>query len=346
MIVASPQQVEFQPYAEFLGRMMAKDEVDVYPEVTGVLKKVGFGEGSKVKRGDLLYEIDPELFQATLNKAKADIGVYEAQRKNAEAEIDRLKGVSGSEREKAGYETSRRVAAAQILAAEAAVAQAQFSLTRTKIVAPIGGGINKTEKTEGNLVTANTTKLTKIVSIDPIYADFDVDEATSLKYRDLIYKDKTVGDPRAPDSPLKCWIRLKNEDKWTREGTVNYIARDLNRATASREIRATFDNPNGYMTPGDSCRVRVEVGPKATVLVVPEIAVGSQQTDKIVYVVGADGKVLPRVVQLGEAREGMQVIRKGLEPTDRVVVNGLLRVRPGIEVKAVAEPFEVPAGFR
>lgn len=346
VIVSTPLEVSLKPYAEFIGRTVAVNDVEIVPEVTGIIKDVKFPEGGKVVAGDVLYLIDPIPFRAARDKADADVANYEAQRKNAEADLKRLEGISSSTAKEKDEATARlRVAEAQIASAKAALVQAEFNLTKTKIIAPIDGGINKTEKTAGNLVTANQTRLTRIVSVAPIYAYFDVDEATGLRYRDMIYKDKSVSDPRDAKTRLRCWMRLKNEDKWVREGQVDYIARDITRATASRELRGVFENADGYLTPGDSCRIRVEAGPIRPVLVVPEIAIGSQQSQKFVYVVGDDNKVLPRTVKLGEAREGMQAIIDGLKPTDRVVVNGLLRVRPGVVVTAVTEPIKLPAGF-
>ncbi len=350
--VASPVQLEIQPYAEFIGRTAAINEVDVVPEITGIIKSIGYIEGTTVKAGDVLYQIDPIPFQAALDRAKADLDNYEAQLKNAKRDLDRLNSITGSTAKEKDETISRReVADAQIKSSKAMIAKAEFDLSRTKIVAPIDGGINRTEKTVGNLVIANQTKLTRIVSISPIFAYWDVDENTSLKYRDMIYKDKTIGDPRDAKSRLKCWMRLKNEDKWVRTGEVDYAARDVTRLTASRELRGVFPNADGYITPGDSCRIRVEAGPKRQAILIPEIAVGSQQSQKIVYVLvpgekPEETKVMPRAVVLGEVREGLQVVESGLKPDEKIVVNGLLRVRPGLAVKAVVEPIQVPKAFQ
>ncbi len=348
VIVANPLGVRLKPYREFLGRTVAVQDVDIVPEVTGIIKAVNFPEGGTVKAGDVLFEIDPLPFEAARDKAKADQASAEAQKTNAERDLDRLKNLQGASgaKEKDEAVARRDVAEAQIKAAKAAVVQAEFNLSKTKVVAPINGGINKTERTSGNLVTAYQTKLTRIVSVHPIYAYFDVDETTSLMYRDMVYKDKTIGNPRDLGMHLKCNLRLKNEEKWQRPGEVDYIARDVNRVTASREIRGVFDNKDGYITPGDSCRVRVEAGPERDVIVVPEIAIGSQQSTRFVYVLDAENKVLPRTVTLGEAREGLQVVVKGLTADDRVIVNGLLRVRPGVTVKPVTEPIKLPDGFK
>jgi len=352
VMVANPVLVEVQPYSEYIGHTAAVNAIDVMPEVTGILVKINFDEGKKVKARDVLYEIDPVPYQATLDKAKADYSNAKAMFDKAENDVARVSNASASGLERDKAAADRNVAKAQMDAAGAEIKQAEFNLSKTKVIALVDGGINRTEKTAGNLVVANVTKLTRIVSIDPIYAYWDVDETSSLRYRDMIYKTKTIGDPRSEATPLKCWMRLKNENAWVREGKVDYIAREVTRLTASREVRGVFDNKNEYLTPGDSCRVRVEAGPKVKALVVPEVAIGSQQADKIVMVIapgeksGDPVRVLPRVVKLGEAREGLQVIESGLTEKDLVVVNGQMRVRPGMGVKTVAEPVVIPEGFK
>jgi len=198
----------------------------------------------------------------------------------------------------------------------------------------VSGRISRALVTEGNTVTANVTDLTRIIAIDPIYAVWDVDENTSLYYRRMI-DDKVIPNPR--DTPLKCRIKMKNEATYTREGVIDYIDPEINRGSAARPIRGTFENPNGYMTPGDSVRVQVEAGPSREVILIPPSAVGSQQSQKFVYVVQPDGTALPRNIELGELTDGLQVVTKGLTEADTVVVNGLLRVRPGGPVKAVFE---------
>jgi RND family efflux transporter MFP subunit len=338
--VANPVARELTPYTEFVGRTDAVRTVEVVPEVTGVLLKVRFKDGSLINVGDVLYEIDPVPFRATAERAAADAANAKAQLALAEAELKQAKQASAggalsvNELDKAV--AKRDSSAAQVKAAEAEIVRTTFNLDKTVIKAPIAGRIERTLLTEGNLVTANATKLTRIVSLNPIYAYWDVDEMTSLRYRNMIHKDKTMPNPR-DSTPLRCWIRLKNESKFEREGFVDYIDPGVNRASATRPLRGTFTNDDGFMTPGDSVRVRVEAGPSRPALFVPETAVGSQQGKKYVYTINDKNEAAMTFVELGELRDGLQVVEKGLSAQDRVVVNGLLRVRPGAVVKPVSQ---------
>jgi RND family efflux transporter MFP subunit len=339
--VSKPFEKELQPFEESIGRIVAIDEVTITPEVSGMLMKVNFKEGNLVKKGEVLYEIDPIPYQAALDKSVAEVSNSEAQYNLADKEVKRLEQ-GGNAVTKADFDkaVAQKVAMqASISVAKAEVTRARFNLEKTKIVAPVDGRIGRYMKTVGNVVTP-TTQLAKIGSIDPIYAVWDVDEQTSLYYRKLIYIDKVIPDPRI--KPLKCWIRLKSDTDYSREGYVNFIDPEVSRDSATRPIRGLFVNPDGFITPGDSVRVRVEAGPTRKAIVIPEGAVGSQQSRKFVYVVDADDNIVQRDLVLGEVRDGLQVVEKGVTTADRIVVNGLLRVRPGMKVKPVVEESASP----
>lgn len=342
--VARVTERDFPPYVEFTGRTEAIKLVDVVPEVSGILIRINFEEGKLVKQGDVLYEIDSVPYKAVLDRTKADAASAKAGLALAESELTQMKaaGTAVSKNELDKAVAKRDSSAAALQAAEADIEKANFNYVKTKILSPIAGRIARTVLTEGNLVSANVTKLTRIVSVHPVYVLFDVDEMTSLRYRDMIYKTKTIPDPRENLSKfqIRCWVKLNNESEFKREGVVDYVDPEVDRASATRQARAVIPNEDSYMTPGEPVRVRVEAGPSKPAVMIPEIAVGSQQRQKFVYVVNEKNEAEFRPVELGEARNGLQVVTKGLSPNERIVVNGLLRVRPGVVVKPVEQSGE------
>ncbi len=310
--------------------------------------------------GDVLYEIEPEPYQAALLNAKAivaksasEIATLENQLQLATAELDRAKAllpkraISQQEydEKKTSFETAKTsltAAGASLEAAKASQRKAEFDLVNCTIRSAIAspGRVSRTEITPGNLVVAGQTVLCKIVSLNPIYAYWDVDEATSLTYRRKIFDEKSLPDPRG-EQKLAFWVGLKDEQKgadgkWPHSGFVDYIAPEIVRGSGTREIRGVLANENYRLSPGDSVRVQVTMGPASGVLTIPEIAVGSQQQQKFVYVVvQKEGKSIAefRPISLGPVYElggvRLQVVNEGLSESDSIVVNGLLRVRPG-----------------
>lgn len=336
---AHPVQRKLQPWLEFNGRTEAVDAVDIVPEVTGEILKVHFKakEGQLVDAGELLYTINPVPYVAAVDRATADIKNWETQLVTADNEYKRLlsTGESASKTEVDKAKAAVGTSTGNLGVSKAELAKAQFNLDKTKIKAPIRGRIGRTEKTEGNVISPMTARLARITSVAPIYALWDVDEQTSLFYRRMIYIDKTIPNPSVV--PLKCWIKLKSDTGFAREGTINFIDPEVSRASASRPLRGTFLNPDGFITPGDTVRVRIDAGPTLEGILIPEVAVFSQQAKKFVYVLNAADEAMLREVEPGELRDGLQIITKGVTPEDRVVVNGLLRIRPGVKVKPVLE---------
>jgi len=337
--VAHPVKKKLQPWREFNGRAEAVNVVDVVPEVTGEILKVHFRdkEGGLVQAGELLYTINPLPYQAAVDRAVAEIKNWETQLATAQNDLKRIEdsGAAASKTELDKAKASVGIAAGNLGVSKADLAKAQFNLDKTTIRAAVAGRIGKTDKTEGNVVGPTTPHLVRITSVSPIYALWDVDEQTSLFFRKMIYIDKTIPNPR--DVPLKCWIKLKTDKEYTREGVINFVDPEVSRASASRPLRGTFANADGFITPGDTVRVRIDAGPEVEGIVVPEVAVFSQQAKKFVYVLNTNDEALPREVQLGDLRDGQQAVT-GVTPEDRVVVNGLLRIRPGIKVKPVMDP--------
>jgi RND family efflux transporter MFP subunit len=333
--VTNPIEQELSSFTEFTGRMEAVEVVEIKARVSGYLTKVLFKEGSDVKKGDPLYEIDPRPYKATLDKTEAEIANSQATLTRAKADLIRAQASIGTraigQEEFDKYKAAELTAAAALKSAQALRDSAKLDLEFTKILAPIEGRISRTLITEGNLVSPGELTLTKIVSISPIYALWDADEMISLWYRDQILKLKTIPDPRDVKL-LKCWIQLKNETGFPHAGYVDYIEPFVVRGTGTRLIRGIFENDEKFLNPGDSIRVRVEAGSAQKVITIPEIAIGSRQKTKFVYVVTDKDEVEFRPVELGAVRDGVQIIEKGLSPTERIIVHGLLRVRPGMKV--------------
>lgn len=294
-------------------------------------------EGGLVQAGEVLYTINPVPYRAAVDRAVAEIKNWETQLTSAQNDLKRIEdsGAAASKTELDKAKATVGIAAGNLGVSKADLAKAQFNLDKSTIRAAVAGRIGKTDKTEGNVVGPTTPRLVRITSASPIYALWDVDEQTSLFFRKMIYIDKTIPNPR--DVPLKCWIKLKTDKEYTREGLINFVDPEVSRASASRPLRGTFANADGFITPGDTVRVRIDAGPEVEGIVVPEVAVFSQQAKKFVYVLSAADEALPREVQLGDLRDGQQAVT-GVGPDDRVIINGLLRVRPGIKVKPVMDP--------
>jgi RND family efflux transporter MFP subunit len=361
--VIKPKLTPLQPTKEFTGRLVTKDPVKVLPQIAGRVLSREFKDGDYVEEGKILYYIDPVLYKAEVEKAKADIAKAKADMANwtAQAERDRIelarvkklpKSVSESDVEKVDAsvkvdEAQRDVAKANKEAGEAALTKAEENLKYCTIYAPATGRVGQALVFAGALVDAYKTEMVSVYPIDPIYAVFEVDELTSLWYREQI-RSGAIADPRNPATPASCTIKLKDEKNFStdksdrsRHSFLDYIDPEIVRATGTRTIRATFPNspkrgPKGEflsapLSAGDSVRVRVDSGSRRPVLAIPESVIFSQQRKQYVYVV-VDGKAQLREIEPGEAFDGMVEIKSGLKESDTVVADNLLRVRPGIPV--------------
>lgn len=371
--VVQPKLTQLRPTKEFSGRLVTKDPVKVIPQVTGRLLKREFKDGDYVEEGKtVLFRIDSVLYKAEVEKAKADISRAQADMANwtaqstrDKAELERLNqgaklAITKSDLDKAA--ASVKVDEAQIDlskaardAAEAALTKAEENVKYCTISAPATGRLGQSLVSAGTMVDAYKTELVSVFPVNPVYATWEIDELTSLWYRDQI-RSGSIPDPRDPNSPLFVTIKLKNERDFTtdtgdrsRHGVLDYIDPEIVRATGTRTVRATFENvppkgPNGeWLTPllsaGDSVRVRMPAGPARPVLAVPEAVVFSQQRKQYVYVV-ADGKAQLREVEPGAAFSGLVEVNRrasasattGLDESDSVIADNLLRVRPGIPV--------------
>ncbi|WP_117192612.1 efflux RND transporter periplasmic adaptor subunit [Rhizobium terrae] len=325
-------------WQEFSGRLEAVDRVQIRPRVTGIIQSVHFREGGLVKAGDLLVTIDPEPYKAAVAQAEGQVASAEAKVELASTELERGKTLASKNTISQSDLTQRQSAQSEALAnlqsAKAALRTAQLNLDYTEIRAPIAGRVGKLEITVGNLVAAGSASapLTTLVSSDPIYASFDASEELVTQ----ILADLPVenGLPAIQQVPVE--VSTLAAGGTPIRGKLQLIDNEVNAASGTIRVRAVFGNPGGKLIPGQFVRIRMGQ-PKATDhLMVSERAVGADLDKKFVFVVDANNTVGYRQVELGSAVDGLRIVEKGLNPGDRVVVNGLQRIRPG----AVVAPEE------
>lgn len=334
-------------YADFTARTAAVDSVEVRAHVWGYLDKVHFKEGDLVKKGDVLFELDARPYQALLNQAKGKVRQDEAQLSYDEAEYQRNRrligsgSVSRSDFDKTA--AARGVDRANIEADKAVVASRELDLEYTKVIAPVSGRVSRYIVTVGNLIQSGDqnggTLLTMLVSVDPMYAYFDVDEYTALRVRQLVREGKS-DSPRASGYPV--FLGLANEEGYPHEGTINFVDNQVNPKTGTIRLRGVFPNKQEHLLPGFFARVRVPVGRPHMAVLVSDRALNTDQGQKILYVVNDKNEVVSRPVRVGTLHEGLREITDGLKPGERVIVNGLQQVRPGITVEP--KLVDMPSG--
>ncbi len=332
--VSKPVQKMVADYDEYVGRFVALDFVEVRARVAGYLDKIRFTDGQLVKEGDPLFTIDRRPFEASLEQAKAAVEQAKANLAFAEADLKRgsnlVPGTSITQQTLDQRIQAKRVAEASVVAQEAALKQAELDLQFTELKAPISGRIGDRRVSIGNLVNANTTLLGTVVSVDPIRFEFTMDEASYLRYLRAASEQASDKPNRGMSLPVK--LKLIDEDNFAHEGKIDFVDNVIERATGTIRGRAEFQNPNGKLTPGMFGRIQISTAPPAVALMVPDSAIGTEQVRKFVFAVSADGTANPKYVTLGPVVDGMRVVTTGLDANDTVVVNGLMRVRPGIKV--------------
>jgi multidrug efflux system membrane fusion protein len=345
--VSRPVQREVTNYVDFTGRTDAVEAVDVRPRVTGYLVRMPFKEGSEVKKGDLLFEIDPRPYQAQLHQAQSQVALAEAQLKLARANYARdLPLVNRGYVSQQEYDQVKAAvdeATARVEEAKAALEVYNLNITFTEVTSPIDGQVSRYYLTLGNLVNQDQTLLTTVVSLDPIYVYFDMDEPTLLRIR----KARSAGAIKpAPDGQFPVLMGLQGEDGFPHHGTVNFINNQVNSATGSIAVRGVFPNPkpdvgSRLLSPGMFGRVRLPIGQPHQALLVIDRAIGFDQGLKFVYVVDGQDKVQYRRVTTGALQEdGLRVVTQGLNPDERVLVGGLQQVRPHMPIQP--EPTAMP----
>ena len=334
--VAPVLERDINDWEEFTGRLQAVDAVEVRPRVSGYIEKVAFTEGTEVRKGDVLFVIDPRPYQAALAGAEADLARARTRAGLAKSELDRaarLVAVRAISREDFETRTSTDAESeAEIRAAEAAVTTARLNLEWTKVRSPIAGRVSRADVTEGNLVQAgppDATLLTRVVSLDPIYAYFDGDEQTYLAFRELARSGDGGGSHRAR---IPVFLGLANEQGFPHEGYVDFVDNQLDPGTGTIRTRAVFSNKDRLFTPGLFARIKLVGNDHRLTPLIQDRAVGTDQDKKFVLVLKPDSTVDYRPVQIGRLVNGLRIVESGLKPGEQIVINGLQRARPGSKV--------------
>jgi RND family efflux transporter MFP subunit len=344
--VSLPVPREIVEWDEYTGRFEAVESVEVRARVSGYLDRVEFRDGQDVKAGDVLYVIDPRPFERALATARAELELAKTRAANAAKDVERGRPLVEkrilSEKGFDDRENLLREAEAAMKVAEARVRAAELDLSFTTIRAPIGGRISNTAVTPGNFVSAGggdgATVLTTIVRQDPIYVYFDVGENNTLKYKRLAQAGLRAG---ATASGVTVQVALPDETGYPHRGLLDFSDNRLDPGTGTLRARARIDNKAGLFSPGMFARVRLAGSPRYTALLLPDEAIGTDQASKFVYVVGEDGLVQRRVVQLGPMVDGMRVIRQGVAAGDWVIIKGMQRARGGQKVAPRREQLEI-----
>jgi RND family efflux transporter MFP subunit len=346
--VSRPVERYVTDFADFTARTAAVDSVEVRARVWGYLDRVNFKEGALVKTGDVLFEIDPLVYRAALNQAEGNLASIEARLVRLDADMARARRMVASraigreEYDKIASDRGETVASRAAL--KAAVERARLDLGYTRVTAPVSGRVSRYVVTVGNLVQAGDqgsggTLLTTLVSVDPMYAYFDVDEHTALRVRQMVREGKS-DSPRDGGYPVS--LGLANEEGHPHQGTINFVDNQVNPKTGTIRLRGVFANKNEALLPGFFARVRVPVGRSHKALLVSDRALDTDQGQKIVYVVNDNNEVVSRAVRLGALHDGLREITNGLKPGERVIVNGLQQVRPGVTVEPKLVDMPVP----
>lgn len=343
--VMTPEQRQVTEHQEFTGRFEAVEEVALRARVTGYLDAVHFRDGQIVSKGDLLFEIDPRPFEAALARAEAELARVQSQLKLTELEVNRGERLLTQQAISAEEVDSRRArfqeASASVAAARAAVQTAKLDLQYSKISAPVSGRISSRNIDIGNLVTTdnNAMPLTTIVKTDPLHFAFDVSEAEYLQFARVAGGEAAL----TGESEVKAQIRLADEDNWDREGIVDFVDNRLDQNTGTLRMRVRVANNDGLLRPGLFGRLRMAISEPYQGLLIPDRALVSDQAAKVVMLVNSDGDVEARPVTPGtlQANE-MRVIRDGIDKDDQIIIEGLLKARPGSSVRT--ETYQADAG--
>ena len=340
--VANPIARRITEWDDYTGRFQATEYVELRARVNGYLQSISFTDGQIVKKGDLLFVIDPRPYQATADSATA--AVTQAQARLELANREQVRAAALAKSQNGSIETldkavqEQRAAASAVDAAQAELRRAQLDLEFTHITAPVTGRIGRHQVSIGNLISggeANSTLLTTIVSLDPIYFYFDADQNSYLKYTRL----NLTGQRRSSrDVPNPVRLALADEKDFPHQGHMDFVDNQIDFGTGTIRGRAIFDNADLVFTPGMFARIQLLGEPEHDALLLPDEAIGTDQARRFVYVLGEGNVATSREVTLGPIIDGLRVVRSGLTATDKVVVNGLQRVRAGQPVSPMPPP--------
>jgi multidrug efflux system membrane fusion protein len=339
--VVLPQQENVVHQTELTGQFSAVNQVTMLAQVSGYLTEVHFQDGQLVEKGDLLFVIDPRPYEAQLQKAEGQYQTAAAALALANKQVSRTAQLNrqqfASDELLDQRTEAQRSATAAIQTTEAAIHAAQLNLEFTRIVAPFSGRMSMRRVSIGSLISGGSaatgpTSLTSIVSVDPIYLDFDMSEADYVAYRRSIALQPA-------DEKTAVEVSLDGEKPWSRTGVLDFIDNQVDRSSGTLHARATLANPDMTIAPGQFARLRVPVSPAQPELLVPDTALVTDQSTKMVMVAQADSTVAPKQVEIGAlTNDGMRVVTTGLLPTDRVITDNLMQLRPGLKVVANMAP--------
>jgi RND family efflux transporter MFP subunit len=337
--VVRPVAREITEWDEYTARLDAIDSVEIRPRVSGYLQSVHFADGALVKKGDLLFQIDPRPYEAAFRRAQADVELAKSRldlaRKNFARAADLLASHAISQEEADIRQSNVRQAEASVDEAQAAADSARLDVEFTHVSAPVAGRVGRKLVTEGNLINGGVgsqgTLLTTLVSLDPIYAYFDADEASLLKYDRLAL---TGERPSSRDYKNPVHVALADEEGFPHAGVMDFVDNQIDRGTGTIVGRAVLPNPDLTLLPGLFARLQLPGSGQYEAILVPDEAIASDQSQKYVWVVDANGTAQYRAVKIGPLVDGLRVVREGLGPEDTIVVAGLQRVRPGAKVDA------------
>ncbi|MGF6701034.1 multidrug efflux system membrane fusion protein [Paraburkholderia sp. MM5496-R1] len=333
--VATVVQKTITDWQSYSGRLEAVQKVDVRSQVPGTIVSVNFKDGALVKQGDTLFVIDPRPYAAEVDRAQAQLAAAQARTGYTQSDWERAQRLivdnAIAKRDYDEKQNAAREASANLKAAQAALETARINLGYTKIVAPVSGRVSRAEITVGNVVSAGASSvpLTTLVSVSPIYASFDADEQTYLQYLS-----------RAKDgSKVPVELGLADESGYSRSGTIESVDNRLDTSSGTIRVRARFDNADGALIPGLYARLKVGGSAPHPALLIDDAAVGTDQDKKFVLVVDQGNHVVYRGITTGSMQGNLRVVKDGLKPGDRIVVNGVQRVRPGDTVRAHMVPM-------
>ncbi|MGX7708675.1 efflux RND transporter periplasmic adaptor subunit [Methylobacterium sp. Gmos1] len=331
--VAKPVVKEVVEHDDFTGRFNAIEYVEVRARVTGYLQKIHFQDGAVVKKGDLLFTIDRRPYKAALDQATAALDSAKARLNFSQTDLERAQTLSRSGNISEQVTDQRRqnsqTAQADVDNATAALRQAQLNYDFTEVRSPIEGRISQRNVTEGNIVITDQTLLTTIVSLDPIYFSFTVDERSFLAYQNTL---KIGMGATQNEHTVPILVALTGEAKPTRKGVLNFVDNRVDEATGTVLLRATVENPDRFIKPGLFGIVSMPASKPYRGVLIPDDAIAANQDKRLVYVVGDDNVVQPRNIRPGPKIDGYRVVRDGLKGDETIVVTGLTRVRPGAKV--------------
>ncbi|MBB5191652.1 multidrug efflux system membrane fusion protein [Silvimonas terrae] len=344
--VAAVVHKSLNDWDEFTGRLEAPQTVEIRPRVSGYVQTVNFREGAVVKKGDLLFQIDPRPFQAEVDRLAAENQSAKAHLAQAHSDAERAQRLKSqdaiSQEDFDARNTALLAATAQVDATTAELASAKLNLEYTHVTAPINGRVSNALITAGNLVSssaAGASLLTTVVSTDKVYAYFDADEQTFLKYQQQARQHKV----NAADDKYPIFLGLADEAGYPHQGAVDFLDNQVNPRTGTIRARAVFDNQNGEFTPGLFVRLKLIGEGQRDGILINDRAVSSDLGKKFVLVVGADNKLVYRTVELGSDVDNLRLVKSGLKAGDVIVVNGLQKVRPGMAVTPAKVPMDTPS---